>query len=110
MVQLPEAQTTAEKWYLVTIYDNDNNPLGKFFWGIVVEDKKRRFQPGHYVCSTMIQEELSDSLFQTANTLYEGIGKGVRTSLHYRHFESLRAGFSPDEIEGMTAMQGAKPV
>lgn len=109
-VKAKTAQTAAKHWYLVTIVDDDEKALGSVFWGIIVEDKKRRFQPGNYVCSSLVIEELGDSLFQTKNTTYEGIGEGSRVILHIKHFENLMRGFSPDEIETINAMPGYKLV
>lgn len=43
-----------------------------------MDDRKHRFKPGDYVCSTLIVETLGDSLFRTQNTLYEGVGEGER--------------------------------
>ena len=100
-----ESDTTAKNWYLVAICDDEKNELGKFFWGIVVDDRKRRFQPGHYVCSTLIEKELSESQFKTKNSVYEGVGKGASVSLNIRDFELLKSGFSPDEIEGIKALK-----
>lgn len=94
-------QTTVEKWYLVDIIDDEETVHGSVVWGIVVEDKKRRFQPGHYVCSTLIIDRPEDGFFQTQNTLYRGIGEGSQVQLHFKYFQDLRAGYSPDDIHGM---------
>ncbi|AZT86077.1 hypothetical protein EHN06_21045 (plasmid) [Marinobacter sp. NP-4(2019)] len=103
MSDTPTPQTIAKNWYLVTVRDKNGEALADFFWGIVVEDRKNRFKPGDYVCSTLIVETLGDSLFRTQNTLYEGSGEGERVSLALRHFKWLRAGLSPPEIEALAA-------
>ena len=101
MPDTPNAQTTAKHWYLVTVRDKSGEALADFFWGIVQEDRKHRFKPGDYVCSTLIVETLGESLFRTQNTIYEGIGEGQKASIALHHFKWLRAGYSPPEIEFM---------
>lgn len=94
-----------EHWFLVTLNNDDHAPMGEILWGIVVDDQRRRFQPGHYVCTSPVIEHISPSLFRTMNTVYLCRAKGEHVTMSVRDLNDLRQGFSPEEIKFMAGLQ-----
>ena len=71
-------------------------------WGIVVEDKKGRWVPGDWCCTSLVLEELENQLFQTRNSLYQADGECIRMEVPVQTVELLRAGYSPDQWEALS--------
>ena len=92
-------------WFLVTLRNSEQEPMGKILWGIVIDDQKRRFESGHYVCSSPVIEEVSPELFRTMNTTYKCVGEGSHITMGVENLDSLRQGFSPYDIQFMTDRQ-----
>ena len=94
-----------ECWFLVTLCNDDHEPTGEVLWGIVIDDQKRRFQPGHYVCTSSIIEHITPSLFRTMNTVYKCVGQGKFVTMNIQDLNCLRQGFSPEEIKLVAGLQ-----
>jgi len=94
----PTFDAIVENWFLVTLCGDDGQ-MGKVLWGIVVEDRKLRFQPGHYVCTSKIIEEVGPALFRTRNTIYKCVGSGQKVSMRIEYLPTLRRGYSPPDIQ-----------
>lgn len=83
-------------WELVTLHIEGSEYL--FVRGIILEDFKRDFEPGFWVCSTpVIEQKLEDKIMHTKNTRYllEGEGGHFETDnqdviLHLRNGLSFK--------------------
>ena len=78
-----------ERWFLVTLCNDDNEPMGEILWGIVIDDQRRRFQQGHYVCTSSIIEHITPSLFRTMNTVYKCVGQGKFVTMNIQDLNGL---------------------
>jgi hypothetical protein len=94
-----------DQWFLVTLCDDDKESMGEILWGIVIDDQKRRFEPGHYVCTSAVIEQVTPSLFRTMNTTYKCEGEGERVTLGIENLSALRQGFNPTEIQIMAELK-----
>jgi hypothetical protein len=106
--EVPMEQTfdaIIQGWFLVTLCNDNDEPTGEVLWGIVIDDQKRRFQPGHYVCTSSIIEHITPSLFRTMNTVYKCVGQGEFVTMGIRDLNGLRQGFSPEEIKLVAGLQ-----
>lgn len=91
--------TVLECWQIVSIVDNEKL-VGKVLWGICVNDKTSRFQPGDYVCTSKITEIIPKSKLIKTHTgsSYQVQGDGIEAEIQVEDFDLLRRGFSPEEI------------
>lgn len=75
----------------------------KLVWGIIVQDETGRWQPGNYVCTSVIKqiEELADGItrFITRRSVYEALGEVTPYTLPLEDFPNLRMGYSPEELQ-----------
>lgn len=71
-------KTILYRGYLVQV--DLNGEAGRFLWGRVQFDGRRRYQMGDWVCSTMIIEE-TDGGYRTQNSFYEVFGPVVNCRL-----------------------------
>ena len=74
-------------------------------WGIVVEDRKGRWMPGDWCCTSLVLEESNNQLFETRNSLYQADGEGIRMEAPVETVELLRAGYSPDQWEALASIR-----
>ncbi|UTW11427.1 hypothetical protein [Marinobacterium rhizophilum] len=86
---------TVNNWSVVEIHDK--NPEGKILWGVVDTDYKRRFERGHYVCTSLISK-IALPIVHTSNSTYKLQGPGHQFVLHSAALPYLRSGYSPQEI------------
>jgi hypothetical protein len=93
------------QWFLVTLCNSNQELIGNILWGIVIDDQKRRFEQGHYVCTSQVIEQISPSLFRTMNTTYKCEGEGEKVTMGVEHFQALREGFSPTKIQTLIKLQ-----
>ncbi|MBD3667741.1 MAG: hypothetical protein HUJ16_07270 [Kangiella sp.] len=62
-------------WQVVTFIHDDAKH--KVVRGIIIDDCRRPFEPGYWVCSTpIIYENFDKNIVQTKNTLYGLVGEG----------------------------------
>ncbi len=60
------SDTIIKTWFLVNLV-HENNIVAQVLWGIVIEDRKERWQPDNYVCTSKVVERLGNNLFRTRN-------------------------------------------
>ena len=89
-------QTIIRGCYLVNLETNEG-VIAQVLWGIVVDDHKRRWVPGNYVCTSNIIENMNGGVYRTKNTTYLCEGEGQTVALDIEALPELRAGYSPDE-------------
>jgi hypothetical protein len=99
--------TTIKNWFLVSL-DNDGEIIGELLWGIVVEDKKFRWRPGDYVCTSKIIEKIDADLYQTINSKYKCCGLGKEVTLPIEALLELRGGYSPEEFIAIRQLQNQR--
>ena len=105
MKQNLEADTVIEDWFLID-FTYENEPIDKrVLWGIVVQDRKGRWVPGDYCCTSLVLNDLGDQFFQTKNSIYRVEGSGKRVTVSAEAIYALRAGHSPEELEVMADLQ-----
>jgi len=99
------ADTIVQNWYLVDFTQDGERLEKRVLWGIVVEDRKGRWVPGDWCCTSLVLEELANRLFRTRNSLYQADGVGTRMEAPVDTVELLRAGYSPDQWEALARMK-----
>lgn len=99
------ADTIVRNWYLVDFTQDGERLEKRVLWGIVVEDRKGRWVPGDWCCTSLVLEELDSQLFQTRNSLYQADGEGIRLEAPVETVELLRAGYSPDQWEALSSLR-----
>ena len=103
--EIIDVQTIIRDWYLVNLETNEC-VIAQVLWGIVVDDQKRRWVPGDYVCTSKIIEHMNGGVCRTKNTTYLCEGEGQTVALDMEALPELRAGRSPDEWR---LMKGLRP-
>lgn len=93
-----------KNWFLVNL-DHEGNIVAQVLWGIVIEDRKGRWQSDNYVCTSNVIERLGDNIFRTRNSVYECRGDGEEVTLEAKAILELRDGFSPEEYLTMKNLQ-----
>ena len=94
--EIIDVQTIIRDWYRVNLETNEG-VIAQILWGIVVDDHKRRWAPGDYVCTSKIVEHMNYGIYRTKNTTYLCEGEGQTVALDIEALPELRAGNSPDE-------------
>lgn len=61
--------TIIKNWYLVDL-KVDEECVCQVLWGIVVNDRKGRWVPGNFVCTSPVVECLDKELYRTKNSEY----------------------------------------
>jgi hypothetical protein len=103
-MELRMSDTIITNWFLVN-FDNGCEIVGRVLWGIVVEDKKSRWRPGDYVCTSKVIEKTDLDLYQTVNSQYQCIGEGREVTLPLEALLELRKGYSPEEYVAMEQLK-----
>ncbi|TDX26023.1 hypothetical protein DFO67_1175 [Modicisalibacter xianhensis] len=73
---LGEAGCTVRGWQLVSIVGIDEPML--LLYGTVIQDQYGRFQPGHYVFTSLVISVSDSGLVYTRNSTYGLVGAGER--------------------------------
>ena len=99
-----DAHTIIENWYLVDFTHEGRSMDKRVLWGIVVEDRKGRWIPGDWCCTSLVVKEHDDQLFETANSFYKAEGAGTRIEAPAAAIQLLRSGFSPDQWPALASL------
>lgn len=99
------ADTIVRNWYLVDFTQDGERLEKRVLWGIVVGDRKGRWMPDDWCCTSLVLEELDNQLFRTRNSLYQADGEGIRMEAPVETVELLRAGYSPDQWEALASLR-----
>ena len=87
-------ETIVKGCFIVSLYDDENNLVGRILWGTIEHDHSHRFESGDYVCTSPILSE-SDGIVVTKNSRYEVIGTPSCIDLPLGTIIQLRAGIDP---------------
>ena len=100
------ADTIIQNWFLVDFTsDEEGERLDKrVLWGIVVDDRKGRWIPGDWCCTSLILKEHDDQLFETSNSFYQAQGHGTRMEAPTAAMQLLRSGYSPDQWPALKSL------
>ena len=104
-----KADTVIENWFLIDFTHNGQAMDKRVLWGIVVEDRKGRWAPGDYCCTSLVLNELEDQVFLTTNSIYRAKGPGKRVTEPVEAINALRAGHSPDELRILANLKKQRP-
>jgi len=91
-------QTTVRDWYIIKIFDDNNSRVGQLLWGFIVDDPTGRFSPGHYVCTSLIDEISKNVIFTIKGSQYVTEGPGKEFDALFSEIELLRRGYSPTQV------------
>lgn len=73
-------------WEVITFHLKGKDEEYKIVRGNILWDRKGRFEPGYWVCSTLVLDEhIDENIFYTKNTCYQVNGEG-----HFRKTKDLR--------------------
>ena len=102
--------TVVSDWQIVTVIDEKGQSVGDVLFCTCLEDTRNRFQPGHYICTSLITHFNTYScLIKTVTgSLYQVLGDGKRSTIELRYFPLLRQGFSPEQINLFTNLASSK--
>jgi len=99
-------QTTVRDWYIIKVFDDKNVRVGQLLWGFIVDDPTGRFSPGHYVCTSLI-DEISKNVIHTAKgSQYVTAGPGKEFEALFSEIELLRKGYSPSQVTRLRIIKG----
>lgn len=104
-----QADTIIKDWFLVDFTHAGELMNKQILWGIVVEDRKGRWVPGDYCCTSLVLTELDEQVFQTNNSIYCAKGEGQRVTAPAEAINLLRAGYSPEEWESLAELKKQFP-
>ncbi len=91
-------QTTVRDWYVIKIFDDNNARVGQLLWGFIVDDPTDRFSPGHYVCTSLIDEISNNVILTAKGNQYFTEGPGKEFEALFSEIELLRRGYSPTQV------------
>lgn len=100
-------------WFLITFYNEGRKVIGKVLYGTLIEDKKGRFMSGVEVKSSPIESEVTEPgsesrVFQTLNSSWECVGKGVEIDEPHTSIPFFNQGVRPpytDLLEALDALE-----
>ena len=72
------ADTIIKNWYLVDLTQDGERLEKRVLWGTVAEDRKGRWIPGDWRCTSLVVKEHDNQLFETRNSSYQADGSGER--------------------------------
>ncbi|NVJ65358.1 MAG: hypothetical protein HWE16_02630 [Gammaproteobacteria bacterium] len=75
---------TVKNWEIISFIVKESNQVFRIVRGTIVWDRSRPFEPGYWVCSTVLANEcLDENIVYSQNTCYELQGKGEFHETHY---------------------------
>ena len=93
--------TLVTGWTIVQLINDNRDVLGEILWATVVEDKKFRFRPNDFVCTSLIQS-INDDYVYTSYSIYKLVDDGEEDfRLPAKSIILLRQGFSPEIVKSM---------
>jgi len=91
--------TKLDSWFIVNFMNKKKDHIeSSILWGIVHQDKKKRFKKGSYVSTSIITKIINDEIVLTLNSVYKiQKNKGITVELPntYLTHQLLKSGFSP---------------
>lgn len=91
-------KTRVRDWYVIKIFDDNNARVGQLLWGYIVDDPTARFSPGHYVCTSLIEEISKNVIITAKGSQYITEGTGKEFKALFSEIELLRKGYSPTQV------------
>ena len=96
-------------WFLITFCNEGRKVIGKALYGTLIEDKKGRFRSGVEVKSSPIESEVTEPgsesrVFQTLNSIWECVGKGVEIDEPHTSIPFFNQGVRPPYTDLLKAL------